>query len=246
MRFGAAAAVRCIRGRPSLANLVPAIVLAAVTAQVTHFCLGCNYAGAQLSGASFAAGVYVASNFAGAKLEQASFRGAKLIAANFQGADLNGAAFDGAQCTACNFKDAKLDGASFSNVLMVAANFNAFAAAVADAQLRDLLSNCFACNFAGAALAGRDLSNLTIIGVDFSRADLRGTRFDGDVLCYHVVDTGQRVTNCSKMQGAQVTGASFSGVRVCDDPTQADTCTPIDADSLRRSSGSSLDGAVLP
>jgi uncharacterized protein YjbI with pentapeptide repeats len=246
MRFGATVAVRCIPRRLSLAKFMLAILLGALTAAPAHFCFGCNYAGAQLSGANFAGAVYVGSNFEGAVLENASFRGAKLVAANFEGADLKGAALDGAECTACNFEDAKLDGATFSGARMVAANFNGFAAAVTDAGLRDLLSNCLACNFSKASLARRDLSNLTIIGVDFTQADLRHTKFDGSTLCYYEVVAAQRTTICDKLKGAQVAGASFSGVRVCDDPTQVQTCVPVDAASLRRYGGSTLDGAILP
>jgi uncharacterized protein YjbI with pentapeptide repeats len=219
--------------------------LALICAVQQHFCMGCNFAGSQLAGADFGSGVYTASNFARAQLERASFRGARLVAANFQGADLTGAAFDDALCVACNFKDAKLDRATFSGVQIVAANFEGFAASVSDADLRDLLSGCMTCNFASASLAGRDLSGIAIIGVDFSKADLRNSRFDGTALCWYAVNGSQRTPACDKFGGALVAGASFSGVLICDDPAQKSTCSAVSADALRRDTGSPLTGAVV-
>jgi uncharacterized protein YjbI with pentapeptide repeats len=215
-------------------------------AEALRFCLGCNFAGAQLADSNFSGVVYVGSNFTGAVLQRAAFRGAKLVAANFQGADLRGAALDAVECTACNFQGAKLDGATFTGTRMIAANFLGFSAAVDNTALRELLSNCFACNFRTASLAGRDLSGLPIVGVDFSNADLRGTKFDGAALCWYVVDASQRETKCDTMQGTRVNGASFLRVRLCADPSDAGTCVPVTADSLRRFTGSALNGATLP
>lgn len=211
-----------------------------------HYCMGCNYAGSQLAGHDFSGGVLVGSNFAGAQLSGASFRGAKLVAANFQGADLSRVTFDAAECTACNFQATKLDGATFSGALMVAANFVGFAAAVTDAALRDLLGGCVACNFQTAAVAGRDLSGIAMIGVDLGRADLRNTRFDGSVLCWYVVNGSERGTKCDSFKDARVDGASFRGVRICRDPSDAATCLPVTAAALQRDSGSQLSGAALP
>jgi uncharacterized protein YjbI with pentapeptide repeats len=230
--------------RIRLWTLPAALVL--VCAVQPHFCMGCNFEGSQLAGADFGNGVYTAANFERAQLERASFRDARLVAANFQSADLTGAAFDGAQCVACNFADAKLDHATFSGVQIVAANFQGFAAAVSDADLRDLLSGCMTCNFASASLAGRDLSGIAIIGVDFSKADLRNSRFDGATLCWYVVNGSQRTATCDKFGGALVAGASFSGVLICTDPTQKTTCSPVSADALRRDTGSPLTGAAIP
>lgn len=226
--------------------MLPGILLAAVVAPVLHFCMGCNFAGSQLSENDFSGTVYVGANFAGAVLERASFRGAKLVAANFEGADLRGAAFDAAECTACNFQGAKLDGATFAGARMTAANFNGFAAAIPDAQLRELLTGCIVCNFGTASLAGRDLSGIVLIGVDLSQADLRGTKFAGTVLCWYVVEGAQRATKCDAMQGARVAGASFANVQLCSDPTDRRTCIPVDAKSLQRYAGSQLSGATLP
>ena len=226
--------------------MLPGILLAAVVAPVLHFCMGCNFAGAQLADKDFSGTVYVGSNFAGATLERASFRGANLVAANFQGADLRGAAFDAAECTACNFQGAKLDGASFAAARMTAANFNGFAAAIPDAQLRELLMGCIVCNFRASTLAGRDLSGLALIGVDFSQADLRGTKFTGTVLCWYIVDEAQRATKCDSMQGALVAGASFANAQLCSNPTDRRTCVPVDAKSLQRYAASQLSGATLP
>jgi uncharacterized protein YjbI with pentapeptide repeats len=222
------------------------ILLAALVAPVPHFCAGCNFAAAQLADANFAGGVYVGANFAGAVLTGASFRGAELVAANFEGADLRGAAFDAARCTACNFQAARLDGATFSGVRMVAANFKGFAAAGPDAAIRDLLAGCVVCNFQAASLAGRDLSGVPLISIDLSQADLQNTKFDGAVLCWYVVDGTQRATKCDAMQGARVNGASFTGVRLCSDPTDPHSCVPVDAASLRRYASSPLSGAALP
>jgi uncharacterized protein YjbI with pentapeptide repeats len=218
----------------------------AAQSRTLRVCTGCNFASQQLAGSDYSGVVYVGTNFAGATLERASFRGAKLVAANFAGADLRAAAFDGVECTACNFVDAKLDGASFGGALIVAANFKGFAAAIDDAELRALLSGCVSCNFSAGSLTGRDLSGLAMISVDFSSADLRGTKFDGSVLCWYVADGARRTANCDKMQGARVDGASFAGVLLCADPTDKGTCAVVDAASLRRYSGSDLNGAVLP
>jgi uncharacterized protein YjbI with pentapeptide repeats len=215
-------------------------------AENLRVCMGCNFAGSQLANADFSDVVYVGSNFAGAALRGASFRGAKLVAVNFQGADLQNGDFDDAECTACNFQGAKLDNATFSASRMVAANFLGFSSNVSDAALRDLFGGCFACNFRAASLAGRDLSGASLIGVDLSQADLRGTKFNGAVLCWYVIDGAQRQTKCDTMQGARVGGATFLGVLLCADPTEARSCTAITAEALRRDSGSPLDGATLP
>jgi uncharacterized protein YjbI with pentapeptide repeats len=214
--------------------------------EVLRFCSGCNFAGAQLAAQDFSGVTYVGTNFEGARLTRASFRGARLVAANFENADLAGASFDAAECTACNFSGAKFDGATFTGARMTAANFQGFAGAVADAQLRSLLSGCAACNFAAASLGGRDLSGMAITGIDFSRADLRNTRFDGSALCWYTIDRGSRLTQCDKLREARVEGASFLGVLICADATDSRTCTPVTADALRRDTGSALDGATLP
>jgi uncharacterized protein YjbI with pentapeptide repeats len=208
--------------------------------------MGCNYAGLQLAGHDFSGDVLIAANFAGAQLSGASFRGAKLVAANFQGADLSHLTFDAAECTACNFKAAKLDGATFSGSRIVAANFVGFAAAVTDAALRDLLGGCVACDFRRASLGGRDLSGTAIMGIDLTGADLRNTKFDGAVLCWYVANGSQRSTKCVTLKDAKVDGASFRGVRICRDPSDAATCAPVTAVALQRDSDSQLSGAALP
>jgi uncharacterized protein YjbI with pentapeptide repeats len=208
-------------------------------------CTGCNFAGAQLAGSDLTNAVYIGTNFEGTNLAHASFRGAKLLAANFQGADLKGAIFDGAQCTACNFAAAELDGATFAGVQMLAASFKGFAASVDDAQLRALLSGCISCNFQSGRLAGRDLSGATLISVNFSQADLRSTKFDGAVICWYSVDESQRATKCDSMANAQVEGASFRNVQLCDDPIERRACVTVDAQTLRSSTGSGLTGAVI-
>lgn len=221
-------------------------VLLAVVLAPPHACMNCNLAGMQLSGSDFSGVVYVGTNFEGAKLERVSFRRAKLVAANFQNADLRGAAFDVADCTACNFDGANLDGATFSGVSMTAANFNGFAGTIADSQLRELFAGCVACNFQSESLAGRDLSGVTAFGVDFSKADLRGTKFDGATLCTYAIDQTQRTVKCASFHDARVEGASFLNIRLCSNWQDPRTCTGVDAQSLRRYSGSTLDGAILP
>lgn len=208
--------------------------------------MGCNFAGSKLSDTDFSGVTYVGPNFAGAVLDHASFRGAHLVAANFQGADLRSVVFDDSDCTACNFQDAKLDGASFSGVRIVAANFEAFSSAISDDALRALLAGCVACNFKAASLAGRDLSGVTMIGTDFAQADLRNARFNGAVLCWYVVNEAQHTTKCVTLADARVTGASFLGVLICADPSEARSCTAVNATALRRDSGSALAGAALP
>jgi len=211
-----------------------------------HYCMGCNFAGAQLAGRDFSGSVLVGSNFGGAQLSGASFRGAKIVAANFQGADLSRVSFDAAECTACNFQAAKLDGATFSGARIVAANFAGFASALTDSALRDLLGACVVCNFQTASLAGHDLSGTSTIGVDLTRADLRNTRFDGAVLCWYVVNGPERSTKCATLKEARVDGASFRSVRICRDPSDPTTCVPVTAAALQRDSGSQLSGAALP
>ena len=211
-----------------------------------HYCMGCSFAGSQLEGRDFSRGVLVGTNFVGAQLSASSFRGATIVAADFQRADLSRVTFDDAQCTACDFQSAKLDGATFSGARMVAANFGGFGSAISSAALRDLLGGCAACNFQAASLTGRDLSGISMIGVDMARADLRNTRFDGAALCWYVVNGSERSTKCVGLKDARVEGASFRGVRICRDPTDATTCTAVTAAALQRDSGSALSGAALP
>lgn len=213
---------------------------------VPKFCAGCNFANAKLAGADLTHAKYIGVNFQSADLSGVSFRNARIVAANFENADLRNAAFDGAQCTACNFLGARLDGTTFTGVQMMAANFKSFAASVTDEQLRQLLAGCFTCNFAGSQLAGRDLTGIPLISVDFSGANLQGTRFDGSVLCWNVVEKTQRHPACDKMAGAQTSAASFAGVLLCDDPMDRSTCKPVDEGMLRANTGSPLTGAALP
>jgi uncharacterized protein YjbI with pentapeptide repeats len=215
-------------------------------APTLRFCMECNFAGAQLAGSDFSGVNYVGANFAGAVLTRASFRDARLVAANFAGADLRDVAFDASECTACNFQGAKLDRSTFTGTRMTAANFAQFDALVSDDQLRELLARCAACNFQSARLAGRNLASGSLIGVDFSKADLRGTQFDGAVICWYVMNGAQQDTKCDNLRDAQVIGASFARVRVCSDPGDVGTCSPVSADTLRRLSGSTLSGATLP
>jgi uncharacterized protein YjbI with pentapeptide repeats len=213
---------------------------------VPKFCAGCNYAGANLAGADFTRAAYIGTNFAGTNLNGASFRNARILAANFENADLRNAAFDGVQCTACNFIGARFDGASFTGAQMMAANFKNFSASVTDEQLRQLLAGCVSCNFGGSQLAGRNLTEIPLISVDFSGANLQGTRFDGSVLCWNVVNGTQRRPACDKMADAQTSAASFAGVLLCDNPMDRGTCVPVDAAMLRANTGSPLSGAALP
>lgn len=229
-----------------LAALAFALCCAVASAATVPVCTDCDFSGKSLGAWDFSGGVYVGTNFAGSVLERASFKNAKLVAANFLGADLRGAAFDGMQCTACNFLNAKLDGATFIGSRIVAANFFGFAAQVADEQLRGLLSGCVSCNFSASSLSGRDLSGSALIGVDLSQADLRGTKFDGAVLCWYAFDWPQRTVKCDSLKEARLDGASFKGVRVCTDPADAATCSSVDAATLRRYTGSNLSGAILP
>lgn len=218
-----------------------------LTAGAGHlrFCMECNFSGRPLANSDFSRSVLIGSNFAGAVLTWSSFRGAKLVAANFEGADLRDAAFDGADCTACNFHGSRLDEATFAGARMTAANFSGLHAAIADAALRQLLARCAACNFQTAELTGRDLSGGSLIGVDFSKADLRRTRFDGAALCWYSLDGTQRTIRCDTLQGAQVKAASFRSVRLCGDPSDPHTCTVVAPSVLQRQSGSSLEGATL-
>ncbi len=235
-----------------LLNTFAAIALIASTSpkslgpQIPKFCSGCNFSGAKLPGSNFDNGTYIGVNFAGADLHRSSFRAARLLAANFENANLQGVAFDGAQCTACNFSGTQLSGSTFLKVIVVAANFKDFAAKVADDQLRSLLSGCVSCDFSGANLAGRNLSGATLLSVDLSRADLRGTRFDGAVVCWKTVQESQSETHCDPMAGARTAGTIFTGVVLCDDPVDRAGCNPVSAKTLTEKVGSPLQGAVLP
>jgi uncharacterized protein YjbI with pentapeptide repeats len=238
-------------GRLTLLVALCAIASASAAAQnakatVPKFCAGCNYAAAKLVGSDFTGGKYIGVNFEGADVSGASFRDARILAANFENADLRNAAFDGAQCTACNFIGAKLGGATFTGAQMMAANFKDFAASVTDEQLRQLLSGCVSCNFSGGRLAARDLTGIPLLSVDFSGADLQGTRFDGAILCWDMMNETQRQPACDKMGGAQTSAASFAGVLICENPMDRSTCSPVDAAMLRANTGSPLSGAALP
>jgi uncharacterized protein YjbI with pentapeptide repeats len=239
-----------IRKRAKLALVFSAFMLWSypgwANAAVPQVCTGCSFAGASLPGADFGGDDYVGTDFSDSDLTRASFRGARLVAANFQGAKLGGAAFDGTLCVACNFDGATLDGATFAQSHLIAANFAGFHAVLSAGQLGELLSHCISCNFRRSRLAGADLSGTILISVDFSDADLRNVRFDDAVLCWPVVVKTQALTTCDQMAGAQVAGATFRNVLLCNDPATRASCTPVDADTLRRYSGSSLAGALVP
>ena len=215
-------------------------------AAVPKFCTGCNFVGLSLAGADFSNAVYVGSNFANVDLRRASLRGAKLVAANFEGADLRGAVLDGSDCTACNFEGAKLDRASFSGARMTVVNFNGFDSLLATTQLRELLTGCTVCNFHAARLAGRDLSGLRLLSIDFSGADLRDSTFEGAALCWYDTRSKGRVTKCDNMRGAQMRDTNLRSVQLCGKPLERRGCFAVDAEMLRRYTGSKLEGAILP
>jgi uncharacterized protein YjbI with pentapeptide repeats len=204
---------------------------------VQKFCMGCDYKAQSLKGADFSGGVYFGSNFASADLTGASFRSSRIIAANFDKANLSAAAFDGADCLACNFSNAKLDGATFAQVRLAAANFSGFAAHMDNAQLRNLLSGCVVCNFEKANLTGYDLAGVALVNLDLDQADLRQVRFDGAIMCWYEGGAEKHAMSCDKLGGAQIEGASFVGIRVCEDPLTATTCTVVADADFRRYAG---------
>jgi uncharacterized protein YjbI with pentapeptide repeats len=214
-----------------------------VAASVPRVCTGCNFAGSQLSGMDFSNVVYVGANFARADLERANFAGAKLIGANFRDADLRGANFENANCTGCNLKGAKLDGVRFTGARMTGANLDGFDGAVDNGELRALLEGCVGCNLNSAQLARRDLSALRLVGISFAQADLRNTNFDGATMCWRNSD---EKVQCDDMRAAQVGGASFRGVKICDSDEMGSACQAVDGQTLREYSGSTLSGATLP
>jgi uncharacterized protein YjbI with pentapeptide repeats len=211
-----------------------------------RFCAGCSFQGAQMAGADFTKVTYIGSNFENGDFRGASFRGATLVAANFERANLHGASFDGASCTACNFGHTALDGATFAGVRMTAANFGESTGSLDNAALRGLLGGCVACNFGKLDLAGRDLSGLSLVSVDFSNADLRGTNFNGAVLCWYNTVQSKQTIVCDPMAGAQVDGADFRNVQLCENPMERQLCVAADAATLRYYTGSPLTGARLP
>ena len=160
-----------------------------------------------------------------------------MIAANFAKANLSAAAFDGADCLACNFSDAKLDGATFFQVRMAAANFSGFASRLDNGQIRNLLAGCIVCNFSKGKFIGYDLADLPILNIDFGHADLRQVRFDGAIMCWYDGMGAKRAMSCDKLGGAQIDGASFASIKVCDDPLDAPTCTVVPDADFRRSAG---------
>lgn len=221
--------------------LVAIVMLAASTAfgagAVQKFCMGCNYKAQSLKGADFSGGVYFGANFDAADLTGASFRSARIIAGNFSKANLSASAFDGADCLACNFSNARLDGATFVQVRMAAANFSGFSAHVNDEQLRNLLAGCVVCDFKKSDLTGYDLANVPLINVDFEQANLRQVRFDGAIMCWYEGTDAKRVMACDKLGGAQIEGASFQNIRVCEDPLLATVCSVVSDADFRKSAG---------
>jgi uncharacterized protein YjbI with pentapeptide repeats len=210
-------------------------------ASVPKACTGCNFSGAKLSGADFASAVYVGSDFSNADLRSANFAHARLIGANFRNADLRGANFDGANCTGCDLRGARLSGAWFANARLTGANLRGLNTGLDDAALRSLLMRCTGCDLRDAHLVRRNLSGIALIGIDFSGADLRGTNLDGDQLCWY--NDGGRDVACDDLRAAQVSGASFRNVTLCEHRRH---CSPVDAQTLRRYGRSPLNGAILP
>ncbi len=106
-----------------------------------------------------------------------------------------------------------------------------------NAQLRNLLAGCTVCNFSKARLTGYDLAQLTIVDVDFGHADLRQVRFDGAIMCWYSYAATKRAMSCDTLSGAQVAGASFAAIRICEDPLDARTCTVVADGDFRRRAG---------
>jgi uncharacterized protein YjbI with pentapeptide repeats len=217
-------------------------------ASVPHDCTGCDFSGSHLAGEDFTGVVYIGANFANADLQHATFRHAKLVGANFRNADLRGADFEDTDCTGCNLQGARLDGAQLSRTDLTGADLSGFDGAVEDTTLRALLDKCLGCDLHNAKLAGRNLSRLDLTGIDFTGADLRRTNFDGAGICWQNTDRRGGIidTECDDFRAAQVDGASFRNVQLCGDAVRGgNTCTPVNAATLREYTKSSLSGAIL-
>jgi uncharacterized protein YjbI with pentapeptide repeats len=220
-------------------------------AGVPKVCTGCNLAGSNLRGDDFSNAVYIGANFSGSDLERVNFSHANLTGADFENADLRKADFSEANCTGCNLEGARLDGATFDGTNVTGGNLRGFDGRIGDAVLRSLLDRCVGCNLSDAKLGRRDLSGIRLIGIDFSSADLRGTKFDGAQVCWHNTDHVdgydiRSTIDCIDLRGAQVAGASFRGVKLCDSAGGSRSCSAVDAQTLRRYSDSDLTGAILP
>lgn len=234
-------------------------------------CMGCNFAHADLAGRDFQNVNYVGANFDGANLRNANFAGSKLTGTNFRNADLRGANLTNVDCTGCAFAGARLSGAQLKGVRLTGADLRDALQGMSDAELRAILDNCTGCNLRGAELRGHDLSNVEVTGADmgdvdassarftnarlvgasFRNANLRGTDFTNAAVCWHnTYETDgtvvERRTDCVRLSGADVHGAKFTGARLCDSDRGSWTCAPADAATIRRYSGSSLEGAILP
>jgi uncharacterized protein YjbI with pentapeptide repeats len=73
-------------------------------------------------------------------------------------------------------------------------------------------------------------------------ADLRNAR-----LCFrdnHRDDFGDRI-GCIDLRGADVHGADLRGALICENGREPRSCQPVDAQTLRQYTKSTLDGALL-
>jgi uncharacterized protein YjbI with pentapeptide repeats len=204
-----------------------ALAALALIAATPPNCTGCDFSHANLQGKDFSNVRYVGTDFSGANLRDTNFTDAKLTGVDFSGADLHGARFTHLSCTGCDLGGVDLGGFDLSNVQLVGAD------------LHHVRAN------------GTRFTNAQLIGVDFHDADLTNANLHGAAVCWHNSRSydgveEQTELQCIDLRGATVTGADFSGTRLCDRHHGTEACSPVDAAMLREYSHSDLAGAKLP
>ena len=132
-------------------------------------------------------------------------------------------------CVGCDFSHADLHGRNFEGVAYVGADFQG-----------SNLQNA----------SGTRFTNADLVGVDFRSANLRNADFQGSALCWrnvtHDRSARQPEPECADLRDADVHGANFRGVRLCEEHDGVRNCSNVDAATLKSLSRSPLEGATLP
>ena len=127
---------------------------------------------------------------------------------------------------------------------------------LAQRRLSESASDRFprALHLLGQTLTGRDDLAVTFeTSIDMVRDDLAGPRptplgivlAERAALCWYDTQGKGRVTKCDNMRGAQVRDTDFRSVQLCGKPLERRGCVRVGAHTLRRYTGSKLEGAIV-
>ncbi len=153
----------------------------------TRSCEGCDFTGADLSGALLIGGelngaIFDGADLSGARLSQSALVGASFVGANLQGAILNDADLSNADFSGANMSESRLLEASLEN------------------------ANLSGTNLTGSKFRQTNISGAVLTRADLSNASVQGWKDDGTYFCETIEPNGTPINrDCGKAPPKQQT-----------------------------------------